>query len=40
MVRSEAWYAGARERERFPLAPVWAGLIGGFAVVISLLRFM
>ena len=39
-VRSEAWYAGARERERFPQAHVWAGLIVGFVAVVSLLRFM
>jgi hypothetical protein len=39
-VRSEAWYAGARERERFPQAHVWAGLIIGFVTVISLLRIM
>ncbi|MFD5107157.1 hypothetical protein [Streptomyces cinereoruber] len=37
-VRSEAWYAGARERERFPQAHVWAGLIVGFVAVVSLLR--
>jgi hypothetical protein len=40
MVRSEAWYAGSREREREPLAHVWAGLTIGFAVVVSLLRFI
>ncbi|MFD3334954.1 hypothetical protein ACFWV1_20225 [Streptomyces sp. NPDC058700] len=40
MVRSEAWYARSRERERAPLAHVWAGLIVGFVAVISLLRFM
>lgn len=40
MVRSEAWYARSRERERFPQAHVWASLIIGFVAVIGLLRIM